>query len=275
MSVKISCLPVSLFSQIIEGKISLSEWIDIASDCNLNGFDVSIMFLKNNTPVYLRQIKEMLAQKSIPAVMCTTYPDFTHYDEMQRRRELDYFKRDIAICSDLGIPYLRVLAGQAHEKTPIEEGIKWAVEYIRKAAETADEYGVKLVYEDHGKPGAWDYIDFTYPPHLFLQVVEGIWDTSVGINFDVGNITAYGEDPVLILDKIYPKVETIHVSDMAEKGVFAPVAIGTGATPLKETFHYLKEKNFGGWLCIEEASFKGIDGVKQAAQTVRDLWNEA
>lgn len=275
MGIKISCLPVSLFSQIVEGKISLSEWIDMAYDCNLDGADISIMFLKNSTPVYLRQTKEMLAKKNIPVVMCTTYPDFTHYDETQRRRELDYLKRDIALCSDVGIPYLRVLAGQAHEQTPVDKGIKWAVENIRKAAQTADEYGVKLLYEDHGKPGAWDYIDFTYPPHLFLQVVEGIYDTSVGINFDIGNITAYGEDPLAVLDKVYSKVETIHVSDMAEKGVFSPVAVGTGVVPLRKTFSYLKGKDFGGWLCIEEASFKGIDGIKQAVGTVRNLWNEA
>ncbi|MGI6037537.1 MAG: sugar phosphate isomerase/epimerase family protein [Limnochordia bacterium] len=275
MTAKISCLPVSLFNQIVQGEMSLGEWIDFAESCNLDGVDISNMFIANHTPVYLRQLKEMLAAKNIPIVMCTAYPDFTHYDAVQRRRELDYFRRDIALCSQLGISYLRVLAGQAHPETKIEDGVAWAVENIRLAAETADAYGVKLVYEDHAKPGAWDYIDMTYPPHLFLQVVEGIWDSSVGINFDIGNITAYGEDPLEILHRVYPKVETIHVSDMAEKGVFSPVAIGTGVTPLKETFRYLKDRGFQGWLCIEEASNQGLEGIKRVAATVRNLWEEA
>ncbi|MGI6298520.1 MAG: hypothetical protein ACOX1T_04905 [Saccharofermentanales bacterium] len=49
-----------------------------------------------------------------------------------------------------------------------------------------------MLYEDHAKPSAWDYIDFSYPPDIFLAVYEGIKDTGIKINFDIGNITAYG-----------------------------------------------------------------------------------
>ncbi|MGI6298519.1 MAG: hypothetical protein ACOX1T_04900 [Saccharofermentanales bacterium] len=58
-------------------------------------------------------------------------------------------------------------------------------------------------------------------------------------------------------------VETIHVSDMLKFGNFSPVLIGTGVAPVKEVFAYLKASGFGGWLCIEEASFKGIEGYKK------------
>jgi sugar phosphate isomerase/epimerase len=272
---KMSCLPVSLFSDITDGKLQLGDWIDLAADSGLDGADISIMFIKNHTDTYLRQFKKMQAEKSIPIVMCTAYPDFTHYDAMQLRREMEYLRRDIALCSELRIPYLRVLAGQAHPETPVDRGVAQAIENLRKSAQVADEYGVSLVYENHGKPGSWQYIDLTYPPDLFLKVFAGIRDTSIRVNFDIGNVTAFGADSVELLEKVFDKVETIHVSDMAEKGKFSPVAIGAGVAPIKESFSLLKKRGFDKWISIEEASFKGAQGIRDAVKTTRRLWSEA
>ncbi len=272
---KISCLPVSLFSDINSGKMSIEEWVKASGDLGLDGVDFSMNFLKCHSAVYVRELREMLEKHGVPVVMCTTYPDFTHPDRLQRERELIYFASDLALCSELGIKYLRVLAGQAHPETSRTDGIRWAIDGIRRAADYSDRYGIKMLYEDHAKPGAWDYIDFSYPPDIFLEILNGIWDTSVGVNFDTGNIDAYGWNSVDVLKKVLPKVETIHVSDMAEHGKFAPVLIGTGSTPIKECFTYLKENKWDKWLCIEEASFKGLPGIKQAVANTRSLWQEA
>ena len=86
---------------------------------------------------------------------------------------------------------------------------------------------------------------------------------------------AYGEDPLPILERVLPNVETIHVSDMKRKGEFSPVLIGTGVVPLKEIFSFLKEKGFDKWFCIEEASFTGMDGIKKAVDFVRETWEKA
>lgn len=270
---KVSCLPVSLFPDIISGRMSIQDWCKASKTCNLDGIDISMSFLQNHTPVYLESIKDALEIENVPIIMATSYPDFTHPDRNQREREFVYFARDIALCSELKIKYLRVLAGQAHPETKIVDGVRWAIENIRNASRIADHYGVQLLYEDHSKPGAWKYTDFSYPPDLFLEIVEGIWDTSVGVNFDTGNIVAYGSDPLPILKKILPKVETIHVSDMKEYGKFSPVLIGTGVVPLKEIFNFLKENKFDKWFCIEEASFNGLMGVRQAVDAVRRIWD--
>ena len=275
LKMKVSCLPVSLFSDINSGKMSFEEWVASAPGLGLDGVDVSMMFLKNHTATYIKETREMLEKHGVPVVMSTTYPDFTHPDRLQRDRELIYFEHDLALCSQLGVKYLRVLAGQAHPETGIKDGIRWAIDGIRRSADIADKFGIMMLYEDHSKPGAWEYVDFSYPPEIFLEIMDGIWDTSVRINFDTGNIGAYGEDAVEVLKKVLPKVETVHVSDMAEHGKFAPVLIGTGATPIKECFSVLKKDGWDKWLCIEEASFDGLDGIKRAVENTRKLWEEA
>jgi sugar phosphate isomerase/epimerase len=272
---KVSCLPVSLFKEIIDGTISMAQWIDDARTAGLDGIDVSMAFIKNHTPTYLKGLKQEIAQGGLPVVMATTYPDFTHPDAMQREREMEYLRRDIALCSELDVMYLRVLAGQAHPGMGIPEGTKLAVRGLRESDEIARKYGVKLLYEDHAKPGAWEYIDFSYPPEIFLSVYEGIRDTQIGINFDIGNIVAYGEDVLSVLQKVIEDVETIHVSDMRRAGEFSPVLIGTGVVPIKEIFSYLKSVGFDKWLCIEEASFTGMDGIKKAVDCVRETWDKA
>jgi sugar phosphate isomerase/epimerase len=272
---KLSCLPVSIFSEFTEGRMSIGKWAEIAKNFGYDAIDISMIMLKNHTPVYVNQVSRQLQDNGMSITMATTYPDFTHPDALQRLREFDYLRRDIALCSELKIKYLRVLAGQAHPRTTRKEGVAWAVENLRKSVAIAEQYEVKLVYEDHAKPGAWDYVDFSHPTDIFLEVLEGIDDTDIGLNFDTGNIVSYGDDPIPVLKQVLGKVETVHVSDIGVWGEFSPVAIGTGIVPNREIFTLLKHNGFDGWLCIEEASGNGLSGIKKAADFVRKAWLNA
>lgn len=272
---KVSCIPVSFFNDIISGKMTIGKWAEIGKEAGLDGIDLSIVFIKSHTPVYLDRIKKELSEAGMPIVMVTAYPDFTYPDRLQREREFEYLRRDIALSSEIGAKYLRVLAGQAHPGVSADEGIGLAVKYLRKSVSIADKFGIKLLYENHAKPGSWHYTDFSGPSDIFLKVVEGISDTDIGINFDTANTIAHGEDPILLLKKIVKKVETIHAADTSTRGKLNHVLIGTGLTPFKEIFHILKESGFDGWICIEENSKMGIDGVRKSAKFVKNTWQIA
>jgi sugar phosphate isomerase/epimerase len=255
--------------------MDIPEWAREAKRLGFDGFDISVMFLKNRTPAYLVALKKELAEIGLPPVMMTDYPDFTHPNPLQRERELAYLTSDVALCSELGVKYLRILAGQAHPGMGIEEGVDLVADYFHKIDPWGKKFGVELVYEDHAKPGAWDYIDFSYPPDIFLQIFRRIQDTGIRVNFDTGNIVAWGMDPMEILPEIVDKISTIHVTDMAEKGRFSPVGIGDGVVPNREIFSFLKKHGFNGWLCIEEASGRGLEGVRLAHDFVRSAWDAA
>lgn len=87
---KINCLPVSFFSAIQSGAISIREWASIARVADLDAIDLSIMLVANHTTTYLQQVKSDLASEERPIAMITTYPDFTHPDPVQREREMEY-----------------------------------------------------------------------------------------------------------------------------------------------------------------------------------------
>ncbi|MDO8685644.1 MAG: sugar phosphate isomerase/epimerase family protein [Clostridiales bacterium] len=271
---KVSCIPVSFFTEILNGKMSMKEWAHIAAEAGLDAIDISIMFIKNHTPVYLNSIRKEIESEGMFITMVATYPDFSHPDSIQREREMEYLRHDVALTSNLGAKYLRILAGQAHPGTLVKEGIKWVVENFKEVSAVGDKFNVKLLFENHSKPGAWDYTDFSHPTEIFLEIAEGIRDTSIGINFDTGNTLVYGDDPIPVLKLVIDKVETIHAADMTTRGKLEHAPLGEGIVPFKEIFSLLKQNKFDGWICMEEASNTGKDGVKKAMDFVQKTWSE-
>jgi len=273
---KMSCLSVSLFPKIQNGEMSIREYARFCKSLDLDGFDLGVILFRNHTPKYIHQINEDIRSEQIPLCMVTTYPDFTHPDAAQREREFDFLVHDIALASAFGAKYLRVTAGQAHPSVARDKGIEWAIAHLRRAAPISDKYGITLLYEDHSKPGAWDYMDFSSPPDIFLEIAEGLRGTSIGINFDTANILVAGEDSTIeVLDQVIDMVKTIHVAETGTKGKMDPVPLGTGIVPFSKIFSYLKSKKFDGWLCLEEWGNKGTEGVREAVSFVKRTWREA
>jgi len=275
MIMKLSCLPVSFFTEIIEDRMSVTEWARMGADLGLDGIDLSILFVPDHSPSGLAALRRDIEAAGIGVVMVTTYPDFTHPDPAQRQRELTLEQEAVAVAAALGAKFVRVTAGQAHPTTGRAAGITWAVEGLTRLVETTRDLGVTLVYENHGKPGAWEYTDFSEPPEIFLEIVRRTADVGLGVNFDVGNAASFAKDPVGLLDQVIDRVVTIHAADTKMYGELQHVLLGTGVTPYRELFGRLKQAGWDGWICMEEASFQGREGVEAATRFIRQAWSEA
>jgi sugar phosphate isomerase/epimerase len=271
---KLSCLPVSYFRDIIEGRMSIKQWALEGARIGLDAIDLSVLFLKSRNPDYLDRTRRDIEETGIRVAMITTYPDFTHPDPVERERQLSRLKEDIVTASRLGADLLRVTAGQAHPGVGRREGTEWAVHGLTKAMEYVQGYDVKLVYENHAKPGAWQYTDFSHPTGIFLEIVERTAPVSLGLNWDTANTIAYGDDPIPVLKKVVNRVVSVHAADTSTRGELRHVLLGTGLVPFKEMFLILRDAGFDGWICIEEGSFKGPTGVKTAVDFVRRVWSE-
>jgi len=271
---RLSCLPVSYFQDIIKERMSIKEWALEGSRIGLDGVDLSVLFLKSRSAEYLDKVRQEIEEAGVRVAMVTTYPDFTHPDPAERERQLAKLEDDVMTASRLGADLLRVTAGQAHPSVGRREGIEWAVTGLVKAKEFATGYPVKLAYENHAKPGAWQYTDFSHPTDIFLEIVERTARASLGVNWDTANTIAYGDDPIPVLKRVLNRVVSVHAADTSTRGKLKHVLLGTGLVPFKEMFQILRDGGFDGWICMEEASFKGPAGVKAAADFVRHIWNE-
>jgi sugar phosphate isomerase/epimerase len=254
--------------------MSIKEWAELGAEAGLDGIDLSILFLKSKNPDYVDRVREEIKGAGIRVAMVTTYPDFTHPDAGEREKELVKLKENIIVASRLGADLVRVTAGQAHPTVKRDEGIEWAVDGLTKAVKFARDYPITLAYENHAKPGAWQYVDFSHPTDIFLSIVEQTARVSLGVNWDTANVIAYGEDPIPALSKVVRRIVSVHAADTSTRGELKPVLLGTGLVQFKKMFEIIHGAGFDGWICMEEASFKGKAGVKAAADFVRSVWNE-
>jgi sugar phosphate isomerase/epimerase len=272
---KLSCLPVSFFSHIIEGRMSVGEWARMGRELGLDAIDLSILFVADREPSAVASLRHQIEDEGMQVAMLTSYPDFTHPDPAQRELELDLEQQVVEVAAGLGASMVRVTAGQAHPETGRAAGIAWAIEGLSHLAERTRGSGITLVYENHAKPGAWQYTDFCQPPEIFLEIVRGTAGAGLAVNFDTGNAAAFSEDPVALLDQVIDRVATVHAADTAERGQLRHVLLGTGVTPFVPLFERLVAAGWDGWICMEEASYQGRDGVQAAARFVRQAWVQA
>jgi sugar phosphate isomerase/epimerase len=272
---KLSCLPVSFFSEIIDGRMSIGDWAKIGSEIGLDAIDLSILFIPDRSESGLTTVRQQIESTGMSVAMITSYPDFTHPDSSQRLKELELEIQVVEVARKLGAKMVRVTAGQAHPQTGRNEGVDWAVEGLSRLTERVKDSGVQLVYENHAKPGAWQYTDFSQPPQIFLEIVRQTADRDLGINFDTGNAATFAEDPLALLESVVDRVISVHASDSCTRGVLNHTLLGTGITPYQDLFACLKRHHWDSWICMEEASNLGRSGVEQAAAFVRKIWETA
>lgn len=272
---KLSCLPVSLYDDVFSGKNTVADWIRFGAELGLDAVDFSIKFFTQRDAKTVNIIRTALASHSIEACMIACYSDFTHPDETQRSQELMNLKSDIVLAKELGARFVRITAGQNHPGTEREDGVQWVTDGFRYALDEAVKHGITLAYENHTKGAPWQYWDFSQPSEIFLEILDALSDTELGVCFDTANPLVLKEDVLALLEKVIDRVVVLHVFDMREAGKFEPVRVGTGASPIPQIFSRMRQVNYDGWLSIEEASRQGQNGFEEAITYVKKTWQQA
>ena len=117
---------------------------------------------------------------------------------------------------------------------------------------------------------------------VFCKLVDSVVHPNFGVNYDPSNTYLAGEDPIDLLRRVSHRVVTMHASDRflkegtiedlrREEGGAAGYAkrlshgeIGKGLNDYDAIFSELKDKNFDGWISIED----GVDGMDQLERSV-------
>ena len=160
-------------------------------------------------------------------------------------------------------------ASQAHPGLGIKEGTEYCVSCFEKVLGTAEKYNIGLCLENHAKPGAWPLVDFMFDEAAFLSVFHAAFDLPIGINFDTANAVACGADACKLQETVIDRVWTVHLNDTSTIGKQTSVGLGEGLVDFDSVFSILRDHGFDGWVCIEEASGRGWQGVDKALDFAR------
>ena len=272
---KLSCLPVSLYKDIFTGKSTVTDWIQFGAELGLDAVDFSIKFFPERDEKTVNQTRTALEKHGIEVCMLACYSDFTYPNATQRAQELTNLKADILLAKTLGAKFVRVTAGQNHPGIEREAGVRWVTDGFRHALDAAEKHGITLAYENHTKGAPWQYWDFSQPTEIFIEILNALSDTPLGVCFDTANPLVLKEDVLGLLKKVIDRIVVLHVFDMREAGTFEPVRVGTGVSPIPQIFSRMRQVNYNGWLSIEEASRQGQRGFEEAIQYVKQTWQQA
>jgi len=265
-----------------DGTMTVSEWIALASDLDVDGLEWYAGFLEmedeTNWSRFRREVED--DGKVIPMMCCS--PDFTHPDAAFRQREIAKQKRWIDMTHALGGQYCRVLSGQRRPELSIDQGVQLAADSIQECLPHAVDKGITLIIENHYKDDFWEYPEFAQKMDVFCQLVDAIDHPNFGVNYDPSNTYLAGEDPLELLKRVSHRVVTMHASDRyliegtiedlrREEGGATGYAkrlshgeIGKGLNDYDAIFTELTRVGFDGWISIED----GVDGMDQLARSV-------
>lgn len=268
----------------LTGKVSLREWIEMASSLEIDGLEMYTGILDLQDPRYWKEARTIAEDRGLCLPMMCASPDFTHPDPAYRQEQVDREKFWIDMTAALGGTYCRVLSGQRRPEVSREQGIAYAAECIEACLPHARASGVTLILENHYKDNYWQYPEFAQFTDVFCDLVSRLDDPNFGVNYDPSNTILAGEDPLALLERVKHRVVTMHASDRyLAHGTIEDLRkeedsigyasrlrhgeIGKGMNDYDAIFSTLKEVGFDGWISIED----GVDGFDQLERSVAFL----
>lgn len=283
---KLAAFPKAFMTALCkDGTMKLSQWIEMASDLDIDGLEWYAGFLEMKDRSSWKLFRKEVEGYGLEIPMLCCSPDFTHPDAEFRAAQIAQQKEWIDMTSELGGSWCRVLSGQKRPEVEIEEGIGYTVSSIEACLPYAEQKGVTLIIENHYKDDFWEYPEFAQKMDIFCQIVDQINHPNFGVNYDPSNTYLAGEDPLELLKRVSRRVVTMHASDRylkegtledlrrEEMGVtgyanrLSHGEIGQGLNDYDAIFSELKRVNFDGWISIED----GVDGMDQLERSVAFL----
>lgn len=284
----ISIFPKCYFDALVTGEMDYIEWIHRARALGAEGLEHYDGFFKHLAPERIGEVVDAMAETGqITSMLCFS-PDFTHPDQVERRRQVERQKRAIDLCVQLGTPFCRTLSGQRYPQMSRQVGIERTLDGIRRSLDYAEQQGVILCMENHYKDGTWEYSEFAQPREIFLEIIQQIDSPNFGVQFDPSNATVGGFDPIEFLGEVKHRIVTVHASDRyltagttledlrqadGSTGYLDQLIhgqTGKGLNDYDAIFRILSEVGFGGWISVEDG-MNGMDELQRSVEFLKGM----
>jgi hexulose-6-phosphate isomerase len=122
-----------------------------------------------------------------------------------------------------------------------EEGAERWIEQLRQCAPAAEARGVVLAVENVGRGYGKAAADL-------LRIVEGVGSPCVGVYYDVGNATYFGNDPVQEIGALGRHVAQVHTKERDAE------LLGEGTVKHAEAIAALQDIGYQGYIMFETAA---------------------
>jgi sugar phosphate isomerase/epimerase len=265
---RVSVFPKCYFDQLCRGDMDYLEWIRSSATLGGEGVEHYDGFFRSYDAADVDPVLAAMAETDQISSMLCFSPDFTHPDAAERARQVERQKNAIDLAVRLGTRFCRTLSGQNRPGLTRGDGVAWTVEGLQRSIEHAERRNVILCLENHYKDGTWQYAEFAQPEAIFLEILERVDSPHLGVQYDPSNALVGNYDPVRFLEKVVPRVVTMHASDRyLANGVLVHGETGKGQIDYDAIFGILSRAGFAGWISVED----GMNGLDELRRSVAFL----
>jgi sugar phosphate isomerase/epimerase len=282
---RISVFPKCYFDPLVRGEMDYLAWIRTAAALGGEGLEHYDGFFRSVRPEDVDPAIAAMAETGQVSSMLCFSPDFTHPDAAEQARQVERQEAAIDLAVRLGTRFCRTLSGQARPGLARRDGIARTVDGLRRSIDYAERRDVVLCLENHYKDGTWRYPEFAQPEDIFLEILDRVDSPRLGVQYDPSNAIVGGYDPIRFLERVLPRVVTMHASDRS----LAPGAtledlrqsdgatgysdklrhgeVGKGLIDYDAIFAILARAGFTGWISVED----GMNGLDELERSVAFL----
>ena len=289
MKPKLAAFPKCYIDELcVHHTMTLLEWIDLAATLGVDGLEFYSGFLEDDE-AFLKNARAALEQHRLEMPMLCCSPDFTQPEGPGLQKEIDREKRMIEITAFFGGRYCRVLSGQRRPELSRAAGVEQVVRVIKGLLPFAEKNGVVLILENHYKDNYWQHPEFAQKMDVFVELVNKIESPWFGVNYDPSNTILAGEDPIELLEKVAPRVVTMHASDrFLKSGTIENLrkeedsigyasrlshgVIGQGMNDYDKIFSILSPLGNLQWISIEDG-MEGMDDLRESVRFLKEKIN--
>jgi sugar phosphate isomerase/epimerase len=166
---RISAFPRGFFGDLVEGRMTLFKWIDLAGQLGVDGIEMSPRFLASFDSAALRRVRQEAAARSLKVSMMRGegIPPDGGAEEVRRLRKL------LQLTAELGGRACRISAGQDPPGLDPKEGRRRAIDGLHELLPYAESTSVVLILENYDVDRFRAILDDVQSPWLKVCFVAG------------------------------------------------------------------------------------------------------
>ena len=217
-------------------QIDLFQFIDYCAEHNCDAAELtSYYFPKEITNEFLLKIKRHAFIRGVELSGTSVGNTFTPPPGEKRKQEIAHTKKWIDYAALMGIPHIRVFAGNAEGQSP-EVAKKNCISALEECCAYAGERGVFLGIENHG--------GIVAEPDALLDIIKTVQSPWLGINLDTANF--HTDDPYRDLARCAQYAVNVQLkTEVQAKGKKKEPA------DLKRLVKILRDVHYQGYLVLE------------------------
>ena len=289
---KLAAFPKGFFDALVERRMTVFQWIDLAGRLELEGAELGPKFLDSFDSAYLARVRKEASVRGLELPMLCHSPDFTQPDPADRRREVVLTRDLFRVTAELGGKYCRVLSGQNRPGLKEDEALRWVIDCLWELEPHAKAAGILMCMENHYKDNLWKYPEFAQSHRRYLAILDAVDSPWLKAQYDPSNAIVAGEDQYALLDRILPRLATMQASDRYLEGgtiedlrrlardpehgyakIVRHGVIGRGLNDYDRIFSTLARAGYSGWVSIEDGEGPtveiGMENLRQSAVFLR------